>query len=236
MPVSNERIASGLIATAQIADACVRLNIPIRVAPHGIKTITKLDTMVVGSAVPVRHYGSIDILLEALEVAPAGGIIVIDNGGRFDEACIGDLTVLEVKNAGMSAIILWGLHRDTTELQQIGFPVFSYGTYPAGPRRLDVREADALRSAHFGDFLVTERDTVFADDDGVLFVETSQLNSVLDVAATIRTTEIKQAAASQEGKTLREQFHFHEFLKKRQTSKTYTFRDHLRMLSKSIEE
>jgi 4-hydroxy-4-methyl-2-oxoglutarate aldolase len=50
---------------------------------------------------PVRHYGSVDIFLEAIGAAEPGDILVIDNGGRMDEACIGDLAVLEVQAFGL---------------------------------------------------------------------------------------------------------------------------------------
>src|SRR5581483_11066962 len=88
------------VATAQIADACLRLNIPLRFTPPGLKPVVHREGMLWGPAVPVRHYGSVDVFFEALESAPPNGILVIDNNNRQDEACVGDLVALEVKHAG----------------------------------------------------------------------------------------------------------------------------------------
>ena len=62
---------------------------------------------------------------------------MIDNGGRQDEGCIGDLMVLEMQAYQLAGVVIWGLHRDTVELTDIGFPVYSYGVFPSGPLRLD---------------------------------------------------------------------------------------------------
>ena len=77
-------------------------------------------------------------------------MLVVDNAGRDDEACVGDLITLEVRHAGLSGIVIWGLHRDTSELRTIRLPVFSQGALPAGPQRLDAQEPDALASARWG--------------------------------------------------------------------------------------
>ena len=74
-----------------------------------------------------------------------------------------------VSRNNTAGIIVWGFHRDSAELRDIGLPVFSYGTYPAGPVRLDPRSSNAMQTAFFGQHEVTRDDVVFADEDGVIF-------------------------------------------------------------------
>jgi regulator of RNase E activity RraA len=90
-------------------------------------------------------------------------VLVVDNGGRLDESCVGDLVVLEAQAAGLSGIVVRGLHRDSTDIRAIGLPVFSIGVIPTGPQRLDARSAEALRSAAVAEWTVGREDVVLGD-------------------------------------------------------------------------
>jgi regulator of RNase E activity RraA len=222
-------------STPLISDACLRLGIPLRIAPTGICPLIP-DSHISGRVLPIKHYGSVDIFLEAMGSAQKGDILVIDNNGRLDEGCIGDLTALEAQACKLAGIIVWGCHRDTADLKKIKFPVFSYGMCPAGPQRLDSRDPNALVSANFGKISVELEDVVFADADGVLFVPGQQVEELLFTAKTIWQTERGQANAIRSGKKLREQLQFDEYLNKNSRDSSYTFRKHLRKIGGEIEE
>ena len=211
------------------------MGVPLRAAPPGIAPVVP-GRQVAGRALPARHYGSVDVFLEAFGRAEPGDVLVVDNGGRTDEACVGDLTVLEAEAAGVAGLVVWGLHRDTPELVEIGLPVFSYGSYPPGPVRLDEQEPEALTSARFGPHVVSGEDVVFADDDGVLFVAADRVQEVLAAARKIEETEREQARRMHAGETLRAQTAFDDYLARRAADPSYTFRQHLRRIGGAIEE
>lgn len=235
--MNNSEVISAFqeLSTPLIADACLRLELPLRLAPPGIRPLRPFQR-VSGRVLPVQHYGSVDIFLEAMGMATPGDVLVIDNGGRLDEGCIGDLTALEASACELSGIVVWGAHRDTAELEQIDLPVFSYGICPAGPRRLDPASPDALISAQFGDYEVGREDFVFGDLDGVLFVPAERVEEVLTIARSIWQREREQADAVRAGRKLRDQLCFEEYLAKRAMDPSYTFRKHLRALGGAIEE
>ena len=223
------------LSTPLLADASLRLKLPLRLAPAGIRPVVP-GSRLAGRILPARHYGSVDVFLEAMEQGEAGDVLVIDNGGRTREGCIGDLTALEVQASGLSGLVVWGVHRDTAELRQIGLPIFSYGSWPSGPQRLDPREANALLSANFGNFELSNTDVVFADDDGCVFAPLAAVEELLKTARAIWQTERRQAQAILDGTTLRTQLKFDEYLAKRSHDPGYTLRQHLRNTHGAIEE
>ena len=137
------------LTTAHLADACLQQGIDSRLAPQGLVPMGP-GVHVTGRVLPVRHSGSVDIFIEAISQAEPGSVLVIDDNGRRDQACIGDLVAGEAKLAGLAGILVWGCHRDTQEIRALGLPVFSFGAFPSGPPTASERDPDALTSARVG--------------------------------------------------------------------------------------
>jgi 4-hydroxy-4-methyl-2-oxoglutarate aldolase len=188
-----------------------------------------------GPACPARHAGSTDVFLEAIALAKKGDVLVIDNGGRTDEGCIGDLVVGEAFMSGIAGTICWGTHRDTGAILAFGARVWSLGTCPNGPFELRKRAATALDAANIGSVTVTKDDHVFADDDGVVVVATADLPRIIDAARDIASREGAQAARLSRGELLRTQLDVDGYVAKRNADPDYTFRDHLKSFGGAIE-
>ncbi|HEY5319546.1 MAG TPA: RraA family protein [Galbitalea sp.] len=222
------------LTTAHVADACIRAEVPVRCAPSALQAVIA-DGRLVGRVIPARHVGSVDIFLEALGDAAAGSVLVVDNGGRLDESCVGDLMALEVQGARLAGIVIWGLHRDTAEIVEIGMPVFSLGAIPTGPLSLGIRPPDALEVATVGEWTVGPDDIVLGDEDGILFIPADRAEELFTIAETIRDTERRQAERIRGGDSLRSQVKFDEYLAARAKNPDLGFREHLRGVGAAIE-
>lgn len=230
--IANDRLAH--LTTPHLADGCLKTNVPIRCAPSALRPLAPAMRCS-GRARPVRHVGSIDIFFEALHGAARGEILVVDNAGRQDEACIGDIVALEAKDAGIAGIVIWGLHRDSKELTDIGFPVFSLGALPTGPQRLHARPANVFNRATIGAHVVTSSDFVAADANGVLFLPEDRLENIIAAAVDCRETEARQLKAMKDGQFYRSQVRFNDYLARRQQDAGYGFRQHLKEIAAAGE-
>ncbi|HAM25683.1 MAG TPA: dimethylmenaquinone methyltransferase [Microbacteriaceae bacterium] len=234
--MDNETVARrfAMLTTAHLADGCVRAGATVRCAPTGLNALAP-GMRLAGRVIPVRHVGSVDIFLEAFEACAPGDVLVVDNGGRLDESCVGDLISLEAEAAGLGGIAIWGLHRDTVDILAIGVPLFSLGAIPTGPLGVGERAPDAMDAATVGEWTVSRDDLVLGDEDGVLFVPADHAEQIFGLAETIRDTERLQAERIRSSVSLRSQVHFDDFLASRERTPGLSFRDHLRIVGGEIE-
>lgn len=219
--------------TAAVADAALRLGVEARLAPVVLRSAFP-TAPIAGPARPVTHLGSVDVLLETIDDAPPGAIMVVDNGGRLDEACVGDLMALEAERAGLGGLVIWGLHRDSAQLREIGLPVFSLGACPFGPRRVPPA-GRRMATAVLDGVVVTEDDHVFADDDGVLVVASAHVDEVVETALAIQRVEAAQADRMRGGESLRAQLDFAGYRARQADDPELTLRRYLAERGGAIE-
>lgn len=203
------------LSTPLVADACSRLGVVTRVAPPGIRPLLP-HHKVAGRALPLRYDGAEGPLPELIRMVEPGDVLVIDNRGRVDEGCIGELLALEAQKIGVGGIAVWGAHRDAEALAWSGLPIFSYGPCTAKPRHpVEPPPPPAPPHPRFGDFGVGRDDFVFADAGGVVFVNEEVLAGLLRAAASIGETERGRAEAVRGGMGLRGQLWLDDFLMSR---------------------
>lgn len=220
-------------ATAAVVDACLRETITFKLAPSRLAALFE-HAPIAGPALAVKHAGSVDVFLEAFNDAPRNAILVIDNEGLEDEGCIGDLTAIEAKHAGVQGAVIWGRHRDSAELRTLKFRVTSLGACPAGPNRKTLTRG-SIGEARIGPAKVRSGEFTFMDTDGVVFVPADKAPQAIEAAHEIMERERKQAQRVNAGTSLREQFRFADYLKEREKDPKYTLRAHLRRLRAEIE-
>lgn len=209
--------------------------LPVRVGSYGLKPLIA-GSKLAGRACPARHAGSTDVFLEAIAAASGGDVLVVDNTGRLDEGCVGDLVAGEAHVAGLAGLIIWGAHRDSAAIQAIGIPVWSLGTCPNGPLELRNRSSHALEAASIGHHVtVTKDDIVFADVDGVVVVAAAHAPRVIAAAREIAAREQAQAERLLGGERLRDQLKIDAYVARRKDDPAYTFRAHIKSLGGAIE-
>jgi 4-hydroxy-4-methyl-2-oxoglutarate aldolase len=215
--------------TPVIADACARLELPVRQGPPGMMAL-RPEARLAGRVAPAVHAGSPDVVLEAIAGAAWGDVLIVDNNGRLDEACVGDLLAGEALASGLAGIVIDGAHRGSAAIRAVGIPLWSRGRAAAGPRELRRRHATALEAATCGPSTVTREDAVFADEDGVVFVVLGECARVIEAARAIAMHERAQAARIEGGQPLRDQLALSDYLARRESEPEYTFRKHVQRL------
>lgn len=141
------------------------------------------DMITIGRAMPVLEADVFDerasntnalmsksfgMMLEALDDLKPGEIYVC-SGASPSYALWGELMSTRAMKLGATGAILNGYSRDTRAILQLGFPVFSYGSFAQdqAPRG---KVMDYRVPIRIGDALIRTGDVLFGDLDGVCVV------------------------------------------------------------------
>ena len=180
--------------TTTLIDAAKHL----RVMDPGIKPVAT-GRKLVGRAVTVAANGGLLPVLDGLERAGAGDVLVVDGGGE-PPALAGELFASEAQRKGLAGIVIDGYCRDTNELRAIELPFYARGHVPNafGPGT----EAQPTGPVRCGGVEVAPGDVLVGDDDGIVVGTAGELTAALDAAEALQATERSILAGIRAGTSL----------------------------------
>lgn len=145
-----------------------------------------------GPAFTVLCYpGSIITVHKALAEAKAGDMLVVAGDGDDKGALLGELMATACQVLGLAGAVIDGPVRDAAGIRDLGFPVYARSVTPrVGSNR---RVGQTQVPVACGDVVVHPGDWVFADDDGVVVVPLSNVETVLAAAESADAKERKIA-------------------------------------------
>ncbi|RYG89455.1 RraA family protein [Loktanella sp. IMCC34160] len=148
---------------------------------------------VTGQAVTVQlSKGDLVDPLRALEMAQPGDVIVVDAGGDLQTSVCGGLMGGLAKNRGIRGMIVDGAGRDTDELQDIDWPIWTRAITPRGTHTMFSGRKEELSinvPIACGGVVVNPGDFIVADLMGVVVIP-------LEIAA--ETVRLAQEQADRE--------------------------------------
>ncbi|MBF9020866.1 RraA family protein [Rhodobacterales bacterium HKCCA1058] len=151
---------------------------------------------ITGQAVTVQlSKGDLVDPLRALEIAQPNDVIVVDAGGDLQTSVCGGLMGGLAQNRGIRGMIVDGAGRDTDELEDINWPIWTRAITPRGTHTMFSERKEELSinvSIACGGVVVNPGDFIVADLMGVVVIP-------LEIAE--ETVRLAQEQADREART-----------------------------------
>jgi 3-hexulose-6-phosphate synthase/6-phospho-3-hexuloisomerase len=163
-------------------------------------------TRFVGPALTVRlEPGNQVDCLDALKVAEAGDVVVVDAAGETETSIWGGLMSGLCKMKGVVGAVVDGAIRDTDETRDLDFFIFSKAIVPRSTHspfsgRMEPIEINV--PIQCAGILVNPGDIILGDEIGVVVIPLEQAATILKKAQTQAENEEKTRVRIREGKTV----------------------------------
>jgi 4-hydroxy-4-methyl-2-oxoglutarate aldolase len=205
------------LGTSALSDAMDRLGIPGQAL--GIKPVDRSFTLC-GPAFTV-HNIPVDIkggsVGDYIDDVPEGHIVVIDNAGRLDCTVWGDILTVMGSIRKVGGTVINGVCRDSARALEVGYPIFSKGTYMRTGK--DRVMADAYNTkVSLGEVTVVPGDMLVGDFDGIVVIPQERFEEVVNAAREIEDAEDHIRSSIRQGMSLleaRTQFNYHQLQSRR---------------------
>ena len=157
------------------------------------------NPLLCGPAVTVRCRDDFFGVIQAIERAAPGDVVVVDGGGR-ETALAGELFARAAIAKGLAGIIVDGGYRDLRFVASCELPVYSRHITPmagTAARLARVNEPISCGGVH-----VNPADIVVADHDGTVVLDPATAIDHLTAAANVMATEARVTQRLAEGAAL----------------------------------
>ncbi len=205
------------LGTSALSDAMDRLGIPGQAL--GIKPVDR-SFLVCGPAFTVHnmpcdiHGGSVG---DYIDDVAAGQVICIDNAGRLDATVWGDILTIMGSLHDIGGTVINGVCRDSNRAMEVGYPIFSRGTYMRTGK--DRVMADAYNTKiSLGEVAVVPGDVLAGDFDGIVVIPQERFEEVVAAAREIEDAEDHIRSSIRNGMSLlaaRTAFNYHSLQTRR---------------------
>jgi regulator of RNase E activity RraA len=139
-----------------------------------------------GPALTVRCRDDFFGVIQAIEHAEAGDVLVVDGGGR-ETALAGELFARVALTKELAGIIVDGGYRDLRFIATCALPVYSRHVTPRAGSTM--RPAALGETVSCGGVAVHPGDIVIADHDGIVVLDPSRAVAQLTAATEVMATE-----------------------------------------------
>ena len=159
-----------------------------------------------GQAITVQLSGG-DLVdpLKALEMGQPGDIIVVDAGGDTETSVCGGLMGGLAKNRGIRGMVIDGAGRDTDELEDINFPIWTRAITARGTHTMFSERKEELSinvPITCGGVIVRPGDFIVADTIAAVVVPLERADEFLTLAAEQAEREQRTREWVARGKTV----------------------------------
>jgi 4-hydroxy-4-methyl-2-oxoglutarate aldolase len=127
---------------------------------------------------------------QALYLASAGDVLVVDVGGGYEYGYWGEILTVAAQARGVAGLVIDGGVRDTERIVDRGFPVFARTRCIRGTGK-DPSSGSVNQRIDIGGVSIEAGDLVVGDADGVVAVPRARVDATLSAAQAREDGEAK---------------------------------------------